>query len=47
MDGDLGDLGVLLKAAILAGEEIHLGFEAEGKEWIVSMKPTKELPTWN
>jgi hypothetical protein len=42
MDGDLGDLGVLLKAAFVAGVEAHWEITlADGTVWIVSTKPVK------
>lgn len=40
MTGDLGDLGVLISAAFLAGERLDVEVKlTDGSTWIVSAKP--------
>lgn len=45
MEGnDLGDLGVLLTASLVAGTPYHARFESGGREWVISMTPVTPKP---
>ena len=40
MEGnDLGDLGVMIVASLVAGVPYHARFESNGREWVISMTP--------